>query len=60
MRYEELGRELDVILEQRRMASADRYGFTAKKGQEQEHTRLTERAAEIRKEMRRARYGTDE
>lgn len=60
MRYEELGRELDAILERRRRISTDRYGYTQTRGNEEEHERLTKRAAEIRKEMRRVRYGSDE
>lgn len=60
MRYTELGRELDVILERRRRISADRYGYTPKRGNEEEHERLTVEAEKIRKEMRRVRYGTSE
>jgi len=60
MRYIELGRELDVILEQRRRISADRYGYTPTRGNEEEHERLTVEADKIRKEMRRIRYGTSE
>ena len=59
-RYEELGAELDQVLDARRRISKDRYGFTAQAGREAEHDSLTQKAKEIRLEMRRLRYGTEE
>ena len=56
-RYDELGRELDKVLAERREASKDRYGFSAADGKEMEWSRANERAAAIRKELRRLRYG---
>ncbi len=59
-KYMELGRELDKILERRREISSPRCNLSPLRGHEEEHERLTKQAEEIRKQMRRARYGTEE
>ncbi len=59
-RYTELGRELDAILAERREVSSSKCPLIPLRGHEEEHERLTQEAAKIRKEMRRARYGTNE
>lgn len=61
-RYADLGAELEVILRRRRMLCGpkDKLGSIPQRGNEQEWDRLTRKAAEIRREMRKVRYGTDE
>lgn len=60
MSYMELAERLNRVLEDRRRVSTSRYGILPAKGHEEEHERLTREAEEIRKAMRRARYGTEE
>ena len=60
MSYTELAERLNKILEDRRRISMSRYGMLPARGHEEEHERLTKEAEEIRKEMRRVRYGTSE
>ena len=60
MTYTELGRELDKVLARRREISSGRCSLSPARGHEEEHDRLTKEAEEIRKEMRRVRYGTNE
>ena len=60
MTYTELGRELDKVLARRREISSGRCSLTPARGHEEEHERLSKQAEEIRKQMRRARYGTEE
>jgi hypothetical protein len=60
MTYTELAASLNDILEKRRKISAGRSYLIPARGHEEEHRRLTEQAEEIRKKMRRARYGTKE
>ena len=60
MTYTELADCLNRILEERRKISSSRSGMLPARGHEEEHERLTKEAEEIRKQMRRARYGTDE
>lgn len=59
MSYTELAEELNRILDDRRRISTSRSGLLPEKGHETEHRRLTQAAEEIRKQMRRARYGTE-
>jgi len=59
MTYTELADRLNRILEDRRRISTSRSGMIPARGQEEEHERLTQEAEEIRKQMRRARYGTE-
>ena len=60
-RYTELGEELNRILEKRRSlcGTKENHGLCPEPGNEEEHERLSQRAAEIRKEMRIVRYGQD-
>ena len=60
MTYTELADSLNRILEERRRISTSRSGMIPARGHEEEHERLTKQAEEIRKEMRRIRYGTTE
>lgn len=60
MTYTELADRLNRILEERRKISSSRSGMLPARGHEEEHERLTKEAEEIRKQMRRARYGTEE
>jgi predicted transcriptional regulator len=60
MSYTELAERLNQILEDRRRISTSRSGMIPARGREEEHERLTQEAEEIRKQMRRARYGTEE
>ena len=60
MTYTELADRLNRILEDRRRISTSRSGMIPARGNEEEHERLTKQAEEIRKEMRRIRYGTTE
>lgn len=60
MSYAELAERLNRILDERREISTSRYGLVAARGHEEEHDRLTKEAEEIRRQMRRARYDTDE
>ena len=60
MTYTELADNLNRILEERRKISSSRSGMLPARGHEEEHERLTKEAEEIRKQMRRVRYGTDE
>lgn len=61
-RYAELGDELNEILEQRRKLCGNKYnmGLCPERGNEAEWQRLTDRAAEIREEMKVVRYGKSE
>lgn len=59
MTYTELADRLNRILEDRRRISTSRSGMIPARGHEEEHERLTQEAEEIRKQMRRARYGTE-
>lgn len=59
MTYTECAEMIDVLLEQRRKVSRDKYGMLAKDGNEAEHTRLTIAINEARKQLRRIRYGPD-
>lgn len=56
-RYTELGEELDLVLEEKRRLSTDKYGMVSAEGKREEWQRMEQRAAEIRKQMREARYG---
>lgn len=56
-RYMELGKELDLVLEEKRRLSTDKYGMVSAEGKHEEWQRMERRAAEIRKQMREARYG---
>jgi predicted transcriptional regulator len=56
--YTELADSLNRVLEERRKISSSRSGMLPARGHEEEHERLTKEAEEIRKKMRRARYGT--
>ena len=60
-RYMELGDELNRILDLRRELCPNKkgMGMCPERGKEAEWSRLTARAAEIRKEMRILRYGKD-
>ena len=60
MTYTELADCLNRILEDRRRISTSRSGMIPASGREEEHERLTQEAEEIRKQMRRVRYGTEE
>ncbi len=60
MSYTELAERLNKVLEDRRRISMSRYGMLPARGHEEEHERLTKEAEDIRKEMRRVRYGTSE
>lgn len=60
MTYTELADNLNRILEERRKISSSRSGMLPARGHEEEHERLTKEAEEIRKQLRRKRYGTDE
>ena len=60
MTYTELADRLNRILDERRRISTSRSGMIPARGHEEEHERLSKEAEEIRKEMRRARYGTTE
>lgn len=56
-RYIELGEELDRMLEARRAVSDGPSGLVPQRGKEAEWDALDKRAAELREEMRRVRYG---
>lgn len=58
-RYTELAEQLNKVLEDRRRISSSLSGMLQAKGHEEEHDRLTKEADEIRREMRRVRYGTE-
>ena len=60
MSYTELAGRLNKVLEDRRMVSSGQSGLIPAEGHEEEHERLTQEAEEIRRQMRRARYGTEE
>ena len=60
MTYTELADSLNRILEERRKISSSRSGMLPARGHEEEHERMTKEAEEIRKQLRRKRYGTDE
>lgn len=60
MTYTELADSLNRVLEERRRISSSRSGMLPARGHEEEHERLTKEAEEIRKQLRRKRYGTDE
>ena len=60
MSYTELAERLNKILEDRRRISSSRSGMLPARGHEEDHERITKEAEEIRKEMRRIRYGTSE
>ncbi len=60
MTYTELADNLNRVLEERRKISSGRSGMLPARGHEEEHERLTKEAEEIRKQLRRKRYGTDE
>lgn len=60
MSYTELAERLNRILDDRRKISSSRSGMLPARGYEEEHERLTQEAEEIRKQMRRVRYGTEE
>lgn len=60
MTYTELADSLNRILEERRKISSSRPGMLPARGHEEEHERLTKEAEEIRKQLRRKRYGTEE
>lgn len=60
MTYTELADSLNRVLEERRKISSSRSGMLPARGHEEEHERLTKEAEEIRKQLRRKRYGTDE
>lgn len=60
MTYTELADNLNRVLEERRKISSSRSGMLPARGHEEEHERLTQEAEKIRKQMRRARYGTEE
>ena len=60
MSYTELAERLNKILEDRRRISSSRSGMLPASGHEEDHERLSREAEEIRKEMRRVRYGTSE
>jgi len=60
MTYTELADHLNRILDARRRISTSRSGMIPARGHEEEHERLTQEAEEVRKKMRRVRYGTEE
>lgn len=60
MTYTELADSLNRVLEERRKISSSQSGMLPARGHEEEHERLTKEAEEIRKQLRRKRYGTDE
>ena len=60
MTYTELADSLNRVLEERRKISSSRSGMLPARGHEEEHERMTKEAEEIRKQLRRKRYGTDE
>ena len=60
MTYTELADNLNRVLEERRKISSSRSGMLPARGHEEEHERLTKEAEEIRKQLRRKRYGSDE
>jgi len=60
MSYTELSKRLMKVLDERRRISTNKLGMLPLRGHEEEHERLSKEAEEIRKEMRRARYGTIE
>ena len=51
--------KLNEVLEARRRISTSRSGLLPQRGKEKEHERLTKEAEEIRKAMRRLRYGRE-
>lgn len=57
--YTELAEKLNKVLECRRAISTSDSGMIPRKGQEEEHERLTKEAEEIRRKMRLVRYGTE-
>ena len=60
MSYTELSKRLMKVLDERRRISTNKLGMLPLKGHEEEHECLSKKAEKIRKEMRRARYGTIE
>lgn len=60
MKYGDWAARLNAVLEARRRISTSGSGMIPARGNEEEHERLTKQAEEIRKEMRRIRYGTTE
>ena len=60
MTYTELAEELNRTLERRRPISTSGSGMIPKRGQEEEHERLTKEAEKIRRKMRLIRYGTEQ
>lgn len=60
MTYTELAEELNRILESRRAISTSGSGMIPKRGQEEEHERLTKEAEKIRRKMRLIRCGTEQ
>ena len=60
MTYTELADSLNRILEERRKISSGRSGMLPARGHEEEHERLTKEAEEIRKQLWRKRYGSEE
>jgi len=59
MSYTELAEQLNRILEERQRISSGLSGMIPAKGHEEEHERLTKEADEIRRKIRRVRYGTE-
>jgi predicted transcriptional regulator len=57
--YIEWADRLNQVLDQRRRISTSKYGLLPQRGKEKEHEWLTREAEEIRKEMRRIRYGKE-
>lgn len=59
MTYTDYAEKLNEILDARRRISTSRSGLLPMRGKEKEHDRLTMEAEEVRKAMRRLRYGSE-
>lgn len=60
MTYTEQCKVVDLLIEEKKKVSADRYGLTPARGKEAEFEEVQKRIDQARKELRRIRYGTDE
>lgn len=60
MTYTEQCKVVDLLIEEKKKVSADRYGLTPARGKEAEFEEMQKRIDQARKELRRIRYGTDE
>ena len=60
MTYTEQCKVVDLLIEEKKKVSADRYGLTPARGKEAEFEEMQKQIDQARKELRRIRYGTDE